>query len=275
MEILNSRKLLLVEDETFMQLSTINELKQFGYDVTGVFSGEEAVQAVRDSEEFELILMDINLGQGIDGTAAAQQILEIRQLPIIFVSSHTEPEIVRKTESITSYGYIVKDSCYTVYDASIKMAFKLFDAHHENLRIEKILKSSIETLDDSVFISDSRGNIIQFNEAFAKFQKFENKEQCIDTLGNYPEVFEVFTADGKFAPLEKWALPQALNGISGKEVKYYIKRKDTQEVWIGDYSFEPIRDDFQKIIGAVVVCRDTTENYPDDDILKKLRDKQK
>ncbi len=273
MEILNGKKLLLVEDEALIQLRTINELKCFGYDVTGIFSGEEAIKAVNSSNDVDLILMDINLGHGIDGTVAAQKILEIRQLPIIFVSSHTEPEIVQKTESITSYGYIVKDSCYTVYDASIKMAFKLFNAHIENLRIEKILKSSIETLDNSIFISDSRGNIIQFNESFARFQRFDNKSQCIDTLAKYPDVFEVYTADGEFAPLEKWALPQALNGISGKDVKYYIRRKDTSDVWIGDYSYEPIRDDYNEIIGAVVVCRETTQNYPEDQILKKLSNK--
>ncbi len=271
MEILNSKKLLLVEDEAFIQLSTINELKNYGYNVQGVFSGEEAIDFVNlKGNDIDLVLMDINLGQGIEGTVAAQKILEIRQLPIVFVSSHTDPEIVQKTESITSYGYIVKNSCYKVYDASIKMAFKLFNAHLENLRIEKILKSSIETLDDSVFISDSTGNIIQFNDAFAKFQKFENKSQCIDTLEKYPDFFEVYTADGEFAPLEKWALTQALRGISGKDVKYYIKRKDTKEVWIGDYSFEPIRDDSDEIIGAVVVCRETTQNYPEDQILKKL-----
>ena len=33
-----------------------------------------------------------------------------------------------RTEKITNYGYVVKNSSFTVLDASIKMAFKLFDA---------------------------------------------------------------------------------------------------------------------------------------------------
>ncbi len=59
-------------------------------------------------------------------------------MPIVFLSSHMEPEIVEKTEKITSNGYVVKSSSITVLDASIKMAFKLFDA---NLKIEENVKS--------------------------------------------------------------------------------------------------------------------------------------
>ncbi len=72
--------------------------------------------------------MDINLGSGMDGTETAQRILMSINVPILFLSSHTEKEVVEKTESITNYGYVVKNSSITVLDASIKMAFKLFDA---------------------------------------------------------------------------------------------------------------------------------------------------
>jgi PAS domain S-box-containing protein len=49
-------------------------------------------------------------------------------LPLAFLSSHTEQEVVETTEGITSYGYIVKNSGETVLLASIKMAFRLFEA---------------------------------------------------------------------------------------------------------------------------------------------------
>ena len=58
----------------------------------------------------DLILMDIDLGKGMDGTEAAQIILHNREIPIVFLSNHTEKEIVNKTEKITSYGYVVKNA---------------------------------------------------------------------------------------------------------------------------------------------------------------------
>lgn len=88
--------------------------------------------------------MDIDLGKGIDGTDAAQIILQSREIPVVFFSNHTESEIVEKTEKITSYGYVVKNSGETVLLASIKMAFKLFNTHNKMLENERRLNMSLE-----------------------------------------------------------------------------------------------------------------------------------
>lgn len=71
--------------------------------------------------------MDINLGSGITGITAAKNILKIRDIPIIFLSSNVEPEIIKQTEKITNYGFIVKTTGETMIISSIKMAFKLFE----------------------------------------------------------------------------------------------------------------------------------------------------
>ena len=106
------------------------QLAKLGYTVDHVLTGEAAVSYALDADSRpDLILMDIDLGKGIDGTEAARQILNETDIPVIFLSSHTEPEVVEKTEKITSYGYVVKNSVITVLDASIKMAFKLFEAY--------------------------------------------------------------------------------------------------------------------------------------------------
>ncbi len=90
--------------------------------------------------------MDINLGAGMDGTEAAALILKERDLPVVFLSSHMEPEVVDRTEKITSYGYVVKNSSATVLDASIKMAFKLFEAKVREKKKESALRQSEEIL---------------------------------------------------------------------------------------------------------------------------------
>jgi len=120
--------ILLVEDDFLLAMSEKSQLEQYGYAVSTVNSGEKAVDAVKIKPEIDLILMDINLGLGMDGTQAAQIILTDHDIPIVFLSSHIEPLIVEMTEKITSYGYVVKNSSITVLDASIKMAFKLFDS---------------------------------------------------------------------------------------------------------------------------------------------------
>jgi PAS domain S-box-containing protein len=136
------KSILLVEDEALIAMTEKMQLEKYGYSVQTVTSGEKAIEAVRETPELDLILMDIDLGRGMDGTEAAERILRERDMPVVFLSSHTSPEIVEKTEKITSYGYVVKNSSITVLDASIKMAFKLFDAQTAFKRAEEDLRKS-------------------------------------------------------------------------------------------------------------------------------------
>jgi len=178
----NQKTLLLVEDEMLIAMSQKMFLEKYGYKVLTINTGEKAVEILRKDSEIELallpdskkaplekigysvilannaekavemvksinsidlVLMDIDLGTGMDGTQAAELILGQRNIPILFLSSHTEPAMVEKTEKITSYGYVVKDSSITVLDASIKMAFKLFDAYNA-LKLELTERKEME-----------------------------------------------------------------------------------------------------------------------------------
>ncbi len=135
------KTILLVEDEAIIAMMETNDLKKEGYTVLQAFNGPEAIEKARANiGKIDLILMDIDLGQGMDGTEAALEILKEQDVPILFLSSHTEKEVVDKTEKITSYGYVVKNTGVTVFAASIRMAFKLHEAYksirEKNMEIE-------------------------------------------------------------------------------------------------------------------------------------------
>ncbi len=123
------RKILLVEDEKVTSMVEAEIIKRNGYEVTTVISGEKAIEAIRTDPSIDLVLMDIELGEGIDGTEAAKQILEVRSLPIVFLTSHSEREMVEKVCDIARYGYVIKNSGSSVLLSSIEMAFELFEAH--------------------------------------------------------------------------------------------------------------------------------------------------
>ncbi len=129
------KTILIVEDEIILAMGVQHFLEVEGFRTLLALDGEQAVECVTDPHRtVDLILMDVNLGRGMDGTQAARRILAEREIPIIFLSSHTEKEIVEKTEAISSYGYVVKNSGGTVLLASIKMAFKLHQAN-QSLRL--------------------------------------------------------------------------------------------------------------------------------------------
>ena len=122
-----NKTILLVEDEVVIAMAEKRQLSKYNYNIIVANSGEKAVKSFEENnKDVDLVLMDIDLGNGMDGTETARKILEKRDIPVVFLSSHMDPEIVRRTEKITSYGYVVKNANITVLDASIKMAFKLF-----------------------------------------------------------------------------------------------------------------------------------------------------
>jgi PAS domain S-box-containing protein len=121
------KTLLLVEDETVIAMNQEMLLSGHGFEVITVADGESAVEMVRSRPDIDLILMDIDLGAGIDGTTAATQILQLRELPIVFLTSHSERSVVQKVKGITRYGYVLKNAGEFVLLEAIAMAFELFD----------------------------------------------------------------------------------------------------------------------------------------------------
>jgi two-component system, sensor histidine kinase PdtaS len=149
--------LLLVEDEAIIALAEQAVLKRNGYQVTRASSGEAAVEAVRSRPDVALVLMDIDLGPGIDGTRAASLILEERSLPIVFLTNHSEKEMVERVRGITRYGYVLKNSGEFVLLQAIEMAFELFRAQSQAEAGEALYRSITNLTGEIIVQHDQHG----------------------------------------------------------------------------------------------------------------------
>lgn len=195
------KTILLVDDHAVTMLARSQFLAANGYRVITAASGEEAVEISLSGTHTDLILMDIDLGEGMDGTEAAAHILARRDVPVLFLSNHTEKEIVEKTGRISSYGYVVKESGDTVLLASINMAFRLYDARLDILRQRNELNSS-------------RAELEKLNMKF-KAANRELQESLLYTraiLANSP--YGVFIADDRGALLDVNPAASAIAGFS-------------------------------------------------------------
>jgi len=185
-----NKTILLVEDEAIISIITSKSLSRFGYDVIPVNSGEKAVELAFADENINLILMDINLGDGIDGTESARQILSSRDIPIVFHTSHSEREMVEKVRGITRYGYVIKSSGDFVLQSSIEMAFELFEANRKNQKImtamtesEEKYRAAFTTSPDAVNINAMDGRYVDINEGFTELTGF-TRDDVIGVLSS-------------------------------------------------------------------------------------------
>lgn len=205
----NQKNILLVEDEGIIALAESKTMKRMGYEVIIANSGEKALELLEKNQSIDLILMDIDLGKGIDGTETAGRILERKNIPIVFLSSHTEKEMVKKVRGITRYGYIMKDSGDFVLQSSIEMAYELFEAFEKLREREERYKNLFETMPDSTFIIEhNTGKIIDANPSACRNFGYTREEFYTKKMADISAEPEVTIASIKsgdtFVPLRMY-----------------------------------------------------------------------
>jgi PAS domain S-box-containing protein len=239
------RSILIVDDEPLVNQTVSGTLQKYGYATTSAASAQQAMEILRHKDHPELVLMDIDLGEGMDGATAARVIIKELAIPVLFLSGHLEPEFVSRTEDISSYGFVFKDSGETVLLASVKMAFRLFDALVAAQQREGALQAS-EMRYKSLFNDapvgyheiDMNAEILNINETELHMLGYEYKEMVGQKVWKFvvePESEGAVTAKlvGRLQP--------------GKRYERTMKRKDgstfsvmCDDVILKDQSGSPI-----------------------------------
>ncbi len=264
---MNDKKtILLVEDEALVAMLEKKTLEQYGYAVVTADTGEKAIQTVAESRDIDLILMDINLGAGIEGTEAAQRILASHDLPLIFLSSHTEREVVEKTEGITSYGYVVKNSSITVIDASIKMAFKLFYAKKNEQEKEALLQENAEkyrllheNAGMGIACYSPEGMVQSYNKLAAQHMNGEPE----DFTGK--SIRELFPAEAAAVYLDR--IRHATLSATPLSYEDIVSLPSGEKCFLS--IFTRICDPGGRILGIQIISQDISARRQDEDRLKK------
>ncbi len=101
-------KVLVVDDEPLFAESTGRILKQLGYKVSIVNSGEAAVEFLKD-KNVDIVLLDIILGAGIDGVETLKQIREFKpKQKVMIVSGWAQPSRVKQCSEMGAGTYLIK-----------------------------------------------------------------------------------------------------------------------------------------------------------------------
>lgn len=161
-----SKTILLVEDDEILSIVNSEFLMNYGYTVVTANTGKKAISLIQENENINLVLMDIDLGDDdMDGIEVTELILANRDIPLLFLSNHTEGEVLQKIEIINSYGYIPKHSGITIIDTSIKMALKLFQEKKRAKESEAHYRILFEQASEAIFIVNANGQYTDANPA--------------------------------------------------------------------------------------------------------------
>jgi signal transduction histidine kinase/DNA-binding response OmpR family regulator len=101
-------QILIVEDEPVLAQALRINLENLGYTVPAIYhTGEQSLQHVR-AHAPDLVIMDVKLQGELDGVQTAECMRSFSNIPVIFITAHSDPNTVKRAISTSPFGYIVK-----------------------------------------------------------------------------------------------------------------------------------------------------------------------
>ena len=177
---------MIVDDDRLVSETLETTVEQLGYDVVGTAdNGKSAVETAQKCKP-DVVLMDIDLGEGMNGVEAARRLLRTVDCAIIFVTGYGQEEIFEKANVVSPHGYILKPFTLTDIRAAIEIgchkkqietqlsnaydqALSELRIQNESLEISKrYLDALINAPTDSMILLDLEGKIIASNVVAAE-----------------------------------------------------------------------------------------------------------
>ena len=149
---------LIVDDETELAETTAEYFKMFEVSTHFVTSAE-ACYAFFEENSADLILLDINLGDGT-GFEVCKRLREDMQLPILFISARQSDDDVLIALSIGGDDYIKKPYSLSVLLAKVKVILKRIEQAKQN----RIIMDSGENGNGDMAGSGSAGSNCESEE---------------------------------------------------------------------------------------------------------------
>ena len=121
---MSGEKILLVEDDDVIARVEDWRLKNLGYTVCGrATTGAEAMELVVNAKP-DLVLMDINIRGDVDGIETARMIKKGFNIPVVYVTSHSDGPTLQRAKETRPDGFIVKPFDDKDLRVAIELALK-------------------------------------------------------------------------------------------------------------------------------------------------------
>lgn len=161
-----SSRILIVEDESIVAMDIQRRLERMSYTVVGTASaGEEAIDAAGRLCP-DLVLMDIKLKDGMDGTEAARRIRENSRVPVVFLTAYSDDATLKSASAAEPGGYVVKPFGDRDLHATIRMALYRHRTDTALRQQKQFQETILESLNHPFYVIDANDyRVIQANAA--------------------------------------------------------------------------------------------------------------
>jgi CheY-like chemotaxis protein len=103
-----SKKVLIVEDDMIISMVLERMINKMGFEVVEkATTGEKAITLAQEHQP-DIILMDIQLKDDIDGITAMQKIRKSSEVPVIYITGNSDQYYKERAQKTNYIDYLVK-----------------------------------------------------------------------------------------------------------------------------------------------------------------------
>lgn len=178
-------RILVVEDEAIVARDLSQRLEGLGYGVTGIAaSGAEAL-ALAEKTHPNLVFMDITIQGPIDGVETAERLSSRMDVPIIFLTAHTDTGTIFRAKKARPYGYLVKPLEERELMTTIEMAI----SRHKSDVSARLMEQAVANAGVGILMVSATSPSYPVTMCNAAFERMSGYSRA-DVVGRSPWLLE-------------------------------------------------------------------------------------
>ena len=256
---------MVVEDEAIVAADLAGMLKRLGYVVAGIAAtGEEAVAMVLERRP-QLVLMDIQLAGALDGIQAAGAIQQRQDVPVVYLTAHSDGPTLTRAKRSGPVGYILKPFEERELATQIELALFKHRSDHRLREQREWLRTTLNSIADAVIATDADARVSFVNPVAAGLTEWEAETAAGKPLADIFRLVDERTGASipvvvdQVAP-EKRPIPLNSHAVLITRTGATIPIEN---------SVAPILSADDQLLGMVLVFRDVTEKRRAQKVLRE------
>jgi PAS domain S-box-containing protein len=246
--------IMVVEDERVVARDIQESLEQLGYDVLGTAASAEECLRYASARRPDLVLMDVRIDGEVDGIGAAKLLRDRYDIPVIFLTAYADQRTVSRARESEPLGYILKPFRAGELRAAVEMALFKHRAETERRERERWFSTTLRAIGDAVLTVDVNG-VVTFGNATAQRLLDRTPHELVGLpIDSVFRLIDERTREPLTNPVALALREQKVVTLSPHAALLH----DRGERPVDD-SVAPIVDDSGKLLGAVVVFRDVSD----------------
>lgn len=179
---MDNLKILIIEDDVLIAEDLSDLLRSLN--IQEIDMAHDKNSAIKKIEEFvpDIILLDVRMESELTGIEIAEILNEKYKIPFIFITAHSDVEMMKNILKTIPAGYITKPIKKADLFANIVLISERLKSNSEKqIMLKDGIKNVFLDLDDILYI-ESDGNYIEVHSINKKYALRQNMESIMSQL---------------------------------------------------------------------------------------------